>query len=51
MMASQKGVNNPSEPMEDGLSRNIPGRKIVLNFSSEDEDELVAPRYKITRFI
>lgn len=49
-MASQKGVSNPSEPMEDGRSRNTPGRKTGLCFSSEDEDELVAPRYKITRF-
>uniref|UniRef100_A0A8W8NA09 Uncharacterized protein n=1 Tax=Magallana gigas TaxID=29159 RepID=A0A8W8NA09_MAGGI len=45
-MASQKGVNNSIEPMEDGRSRNTPGRKTGLSFSSEDEDELVAPRQR-----
>lgn len=49
-MASQKGVNNPSEPMEDGWSRNTPGRKTGLSFSSEDEDELVAPSPVFLKF-
>ncbi|XP_052685027.1 uncharacterized protein LOC128164917 isoform X2 [Crassostrea angulata] len=49
-MASQKGVNNPIEPMEDGRSRNTPGRKTGLSFSSEDEDELVAPSPVFLKF-
>ena len=49
-MAAQRDFDISNEQIEECKPRNISYRKVVPNFSSEDEADLIAPRLDLLFF-